>query len=204
MNFQPGEQWEYSNTGYMILASVVEKVSKQHFRDFLKKNIFEPFRMSNTTLYNYQEGIDPNMPNRVFGYQKALNQKDYKLNDYHIVNDVRGDGGIYSTLNDLFKWNMALVNYKVLPKEYLDEIKLRLKVSQVVGKTVQLKKRGKEFVGLSPFKTEKTPSFTVNDEKGFYHCFSSAEHGNIFDFLVCFGSNLALGRLPEALERPTL
>ena len=54
------------------------------------------------------------------------------------------------------------------PKEYLNEIKLRLKVSHVVGKTVQLKKRGKEFIGLSPFKNEKTPSFTVNDEKGFY------------------------------------
>ncbi len=70
------------------------------------------------------------------------------------------------------------------PKEYLDEIKLRLKVSQVVGKSVQLKKRGKEFVGLSPFKNEKTPSFTVNDEKEFYHCFASGEHGNIFDFLM--------------------
>ena len=70
------------------------------------------------------------------------------------------------------------------PKEYLNEIKLRLKVSQVVGKTVQLKKRGKEFVGLSPFKNEKTPSFTVNDEKEFYHCFSTGEHGNIFDFLM--------------------
>ncbi len=70
------------------------------------------------------------------------------------------------------------------PKEYLDEIKLRLKVSQVVGKTVQLKKRGKEFIGLSPFKNEKTPSFTVNDDKEFYHCFSTGEHGNIFDFLM--------------------
>ena len=70
------------------------------------------------------------------------------------------------------------------PKEYLNEIKLRLKVSHVVGKTVQLKKRGKEFIGLSPFKNEKTPSFTVNDEKEFYHCFSTGEHGNIFDFLM--------------------
>mgnify|MGYP001453724733 FL=1 len=70
------------------------------------------------------------------------------------------------------------------PKEYLDEIKTRLKVSTVVSKSVNLKKRGKEFVGLSPFKTEKTPSFTVNDEKGFYHCFSTAEHGNIFDFIM--------------------
>ena len=70
------------------------------------------------------------------------------------------------------------------PKEYLEEIKLRLKVSQIVGKSVKLKKRGKEFVGLSPFSNEKTPSFTINDEKGFYHCFSSGEHGNIFDFMM--------------------
>ncbi len=70
------------------------------------------------------------------------------------------------------------------PKEYLDEIRNKIKVSEVVSKTVKLKRRGKEFVGLSPFTNEKTPSFTVNDQKGFYHCFSSAEHGNIFDFLM--------------------
>lgn len=70
------------------------------------------------------------------------------------------------------------------PKEYLEDIKLRLKVSQIVSKSVKLKKRGKEFIGLSPFSNEKTPSFTVNDDKGFYHCFSSGEHGNIFDFLM--------------------
>ena len=70
------------------------------------------------------------------------------------------------------------------PKEYLEEIKSRLKVSTVVGRSVNLKKRGKEFIGLSPFTNEKTPSFTVNDQKGFYHCFSSNEHGNIFDFLM--------------------
>ena len=70
------------------------------------------------------------------------------------------------------------------PKEYLDEIKTRLKVSSVVSKVVSLKKRGKEYVGLSPFKNEKTPSFTVNDEKEFYHCFATSEHGNIFDFIM--------------------
>ena len=70
------------------------------------------------------------------------------------------------------------------PKEYLEEIKSRLKVSTVVGRSVNLKKRGKEFIGLSPFANEKTPSFTVSDQKGFYHCFSSNEHGNIFDFLM--------------------
>ena len=70
------------------------------------------------------------------------------------------------------------------PKEYLEEIKTRLKVSTVVSKVVSLKKRGKEYVGLSPFKNEKTPSFTVNDEKEFYHCFATSEHGNIFDFVM--------------------
>ena len=70
------------------------------------------------------------------------------------------------------------------PKDYLDEIKVRLKVSNVVSRSVSLKKRGKEFVGLSPFKNERTPSFTVNDEKEFYHCFASGEHGNIFDFVM--------------------
>ena len=84
------------------------------------------------------------------------------------------------------------------PKEYLDEIKTRLKVSNVVSKYVQLKKRGKEFVGLSPFKNEKTPSFTVNDEKGFFHCFSTSEHGNIFDFLMKT-QNLKFGEAVKTL-----
>jgi len=84
------------------------------------------------------------------------------------------------------------------PKEYLDEIKTRLKVSTVVSKTVNLKKRGKEYVGLSPFKTEKTPSFTVNDEKEFYHCFSTGEHGNIFNF-VMKTQNLKFGEAVKTL-----
>ena len=69
-------------------------------------------------------------------------------------------------------------------KDFIGEIKSRLRVSEVVGKFVKLSQRGNEFVGLSPFKNEKTPSFTVNDEKEFYHCFSSAEHGDIFSFLM--------------------
>ena len=85
------------------------------------------------------------------------------------------------------------------PKEYLDEIKTRLKVSTVVSKVVSLKKRGKEYVGLSPFKNEKTPSFTVNDEKEFYHCFATSEHGNIFDF-VMKTQNLRFGEAVKYLS----
>ncbi len=68
--------------------------------------------------------------------------------------------------------------------QFLEELRARLPVSDVVGKRVKLKRAGKEFKGLSPFKQEKTPSFTVNDQKGFYHCFASGKHGNIFDFIM--------------------
>ena len=66
----------------------------------------------------------------------------------------------------------------------LDEIRARLSVSHVVGRKVALKRKGREYSGLSPFKVEKTPSFFVNDQKGFYHCFASGEHGDIFKFVM--------------------
>ncbi|MBL8644035.1 MAG: DNA primase, partial [Rhodospirillaceae bacterium] len=83
------------------------------------------------------------------------------------------------------------------PPEFLDEIRNRLSVSGVVGRRVKLTRKGREYVGLSPFSNEKTPSFTVNDEKGFYHCFSTNEHGDIFTFLMKT-QNLSF---PEAVER---
>jgi DNA primase len=81
--------------------------------------------------------------------------------------------------------------------EFLDELKARLPVSEVVGHRVRLKKAGREWKGLSPFNKEKTPSFTVNDQKGFYHDFSSGKHGNIFDFLM----ETEGVTFPEAVER---
>jgi DNA primase len=83
------------------------------------------------------------------------------------------------------------------PPALLDEIRARLPVSQVVARRVQLKRAGREYKGLSPFKSEKTPSFTVNDQKGFYHCFASGEHGDIFTFVM---KTEGLG-FPEAVER---
>ena len=67
---------------------------------------------------------------------------------------------------------------------FLDEIRSRLPVSAVVSRRVPLKRAGREWKGLSPFNPEKTPSFTVNDQKGFYHCFSSGKHGDIFSFVM--------------------
>src|SRR3979409_529401 len=83
------------------------------------------------------------------------------------------------------------------PDAFLDEIRARLPVSDVVRRRVQLKKQGREWRGLSPFNKEKTPSFTVNDQKGFYHDFSSGKHGDIFGF-VMETEGVAF---PEAVER---
>ena len=66
---------------------------------------------------------------------------------------------------------------------FLDEIRVRIRLSDLVGREVALKRQGREFAGLSPFNKEKTPSFFVNDQKGFYHCFSSGKHGDIISFL---------------------
>jgi DNA primase len=83
------------------------------------------------------------------------------------------------------------------PPQFLDELRARLPVSEVVGRRVRLKKQGREWKGLSPFNKERTPSFTVNDQKGFFHDFSSGKHGDIFGFVM-----EAEGvTFPEAVER---
>lgn len=82
-------------------------------------------------------------------------------------------------------------------ENFMNEIKSRVRVSDVVAKHVKLKRQGREFSGLSPFTGEKTPSFFVNDEKGFYHCFSSGKHGDAISFLM----ELEGLTFPEAVER---
>src|ERR1700744_6129103 len=81
--------------------------------------------------------------------------------------------------------------------QFLEELRARLPVSEVVGRRVKLKKAGREYKGLSPFQQEKTPSFTVNDQKQFYHDFSTGKHGNIFDFVM----ETEGVSFPEAVER---
>lgn len=68
--------------------------------------------------------------------------------------------------------------------EFLDELRARVRVSDVVGRHVKLQKRGNAYWGLSPFKKEKTPSFTVDDNRQSYHCFSTGQHGDIIKFLM--------------------
>jgi DNA primase len=84
-----------------------------------------------------------------------------------------------------------------LPPRFLDELRERVPVSAVVGRQVKLARKGREFTGLCPFHNEKSPSFFVNDEKGFYHCFGCGAHGDAIGFLV---ASEGLG-FREAVER---
>lgn len=84
-----------------------------------------------------------------------------------------------------------------IPASFIEEIKSRLRVSEIVARGVTLRRNGREFTGLCPFHKEKTPSFTVSDEKGFYHCFGCGAHGDIISFIM---QNESLS-YRESLER---
>ena len=81
--------------------------------------------------------------------------------------------------------------------EFLDEVRDRAGLVSVIGRRVRLQKKGREHLGLCPFHNEKTPSFTVNEDKGFYHCFGCGEHGSVFDFVM----KVENFSFPEAVER---
>ena len=81
--------------------------------------------------------------------------------------------------------------------DFLDELRLRIGLADLIGKRVRLSRKGNEFQGLCPFHKEKTPSFTLNEEKGFYHCFGCGAHGSAIDFVM----NMDGLSFPEAVEQ---
>ncbi|MEC7488080.1 MAG: DNA primase [Pseudomonadota bacterium] len=83
------------------------------------------------------------------------------------------------------------------PSQFLDEIRARVRLSDIVGRTVKLARRGQEHMGLCPFHNEKTPSFTVSDDKNFYHCFGCGAHGDVIGYVM----NVDGLTFPEAVER---
>ena len=114
VDFAPGEKWEYSNTGYSLLACIVEKASGETFEEFMQKNIFEPLEMQNTVLATGQK--DQPIKNRVYGYNSK-----FENTDYHYLNGILGDGGIYSTVDDVFKWDQGLYNAGLVRKSTMAE-----------------------------------------------------------------------------------
>ncbi|MDJ1470188.1 serine hydrolase domain-containing protein [Xanthocytophaga flava] len=114
--FQPGSEFSYSNTAYVLLGLIVEKVSGKSFADFMKEHIFKPLQMDNSTL-NSRTGV---IANRAYGYnliEGTLLRQDQSLYSY-----LLGDGGIYSSLTDFYKWDQALYSNKLVKKSTLKEM----------------------------------------------------------------------------------
>jgi CubicO group peptidase (beta-lactamase class C family) len=115
--FEPGTEYRYSNTAYAMLAVLVEKISGMSFPDFLEQNIFEPLGMDNTIAY--QSGIST-VSNRAYGY--TVENGEVSFSDQSTTSAVLGDGGIYTSVLDYFKWDQALYSDKLLPQSVLDQM----------------------------------------------------------------------------------
>jgi CubicO group peptidase (beta-lactamase class C family) len=114
--FPPGTQWEYSNSGYAVLAMIVEKVSGKPFGQFLQERIFAPLKMKNTLAY---ENGKNEVPHRAYGHTKKDDTKKdsgWTETDQSPTSAVLGDGGIYSSVDDLAKWDRALRDHTLLTK----------------------------------------------------------------------------------------
>ena len=114
--FAPGSQWEYSNSGYVVLGLIVQKRSGQSFGDFLQKRIFAPLEMKHTLVF--EKGRN-RVANRAYGHSRlpARPDRGFGETDQSSTSATEGDGGVYSNLEDLSRWDDALKNHKLLGEE---------------------------------------------------------------------------------------
>jgi CubicO group peptidase (beta-lactamase class C family) len=113
--FEPGSRWEYSNSGYCMLAMVVEKVSGKPFGQFLQERIFHPLHMDKTIAF---ESGKNEVEHRAYGYTKKGDT--WQETDQSPTSATLGDGGIYTSLDDLVKWDRALTEHTLLPADELN------------------------------------------------------------------------------------
>jgi CubicO group peptidase (beta-lactamase class C family) len=112
--FSPGSQFRYSNSGYVLLGVIVEKASGMSFPDFLKQNIFKPLHMDHSALYQRDDHTDPR---RAYGYTQ---QGDTFVNtDESLTSSTLGDGRVYSSIDDLYKWDQALYTKRLVSAKTL-------------------------------------------------------------------------------------
>lgn len=114
--FPPGSEWRYSNTGYAFLALIVEKVSGMPFAAFLEKEIFDPLHMSGSVAY--EEGVST-IQRRAYGYSKSEN--GFTRTDQSVTSAVLGDGGVYSSVEDLYRWDQSLYTTRLVSAANLQQ-----------------------------------------------------------------------------------
>ena len=114
--FRPGERYRYSNPGYEMLASIVERVSGRPFAPFVAERIFAPLGMRTSVV---RDASEPEIAHRALGYSRRDGRLE--LDDDHRLNHILGAGGIYSTLEDLYLWDQALYDEELVSRETLEE-----------------------------------------------------------------------------------
>ena len=122
--FAPGTSWSYSNSGYVVLGLIVAKVSGKTYGDFLDQRIFTPLKMNRTIVF--QNGKNK-VPNRAFGHSKENDA--LKETDQSSTSATLGDGGIYSNLEDLARWDDALRNHTLLSEKEFQPALIPVKLS---------------------------------------------------------------------------
>lgn len=137
LDFKPGEKWNYSNSGYVTLGYIVEKVAGESYESFVRKNVFDPLKMTNTG-YDHHETI---LKNRATGYSLG---KGLKVNSLPIDMTIpHGAGALYSTVEDLFLWNEALFSDKLLSAKSREAMMTPVKngYGYGIGMNEQLKRK---------------------------------------------------------------
>jgi CubicO group peptidase (beta-lactamase class C family) len=117
VSFKPGQRFSYNNTGYVLLALIVENVSKVPYNEFVEKNIFEPLDMQDSKVYTIVK--EPHIRNRVYGYGQYRSY--YNLDEDDVRNGLMGEKGVYSSVIDLYKWDQALYTDVLVKQETLQE-----------------------------------------------------------------------------------
>jgi len=158
--FTPGEKWEYSNTAYAMLATIIERVTKKSYADFLQENIFTPLNMKRTRVFNTRRSTKEVIPNYAFGFVYSDSLKKYVLPDslpslhyVYTLDGIVGDGTVNSTTTDLLVWDQALYTEKLVKQTTLQDaytpVKLKndstfnygfgwgIEKDSILGKTVQ-------------------------------------------------------------------
>lgn len=139
--FTPGRRWDYSNTGYVVLASIVERISNESFADFVHDNIFEPLKMNNSFVYSSSSGNKKK--DHLTGYYYY--GRRYRMIPETVNDGAVGDKGIYSTTEDLFKWDQALYSNHLVSAETFNEaistFKLKNKYEIPYGFGFRIRKR---------------------------------------------------------------
>lgn len=126
-SFPPGMKWEYSNSGYAVLAMVIQKVSGEPYQDFVRERIFKPLGMKKTVAF--VKGVNE-VPNRAFGYNRDDATKKFMFGDQSPTSAVLGDGGIYTSIDEMAKWDKGLREHKLLSESEMREAWTPVAVSE--------------------------------------------------------------------------